>query len=1276
MVRKTNVKDKRPHIHVKVCGQRFHSLIDCGSQITAISLSSYNTLPPLSRPKLEPVSTPLQAANGTSIRTKGQVSKMPIIINGIRVETTLIVIDGLSKSFIVGADTIEKGNFIIDPTSKLKLRCKLPAISVDTKNILPFAETLIKASIPEKLINNMSMCVFMPKLQNMPSVLSNITPEGQITVLIQNLTNDTIKIKRREFLGHVIQTDHEDIITDITYKNISSINKQIPSQQIKLDHLSTNESKEISILIDKYPDVFSLDPNDIGHCTVLPQRLILKDSTKISCIPPYRIAPQLQPIVHAYVDKLYQAKVIQKSTSPFCSPLLLVKKAGSSPNQPLVEQYRVVHDFRKLNNNTIRDAYPLHNIHDLIDKVAGAKFWSVIDLSSGFWNQSLHKSSRPYTAFAVPGKGHYEYTRTAQGLANSPAAFQRLLDFVVQGLPGVYVYIDDVIVATNTMHSHVATLAEVFKRFRKYNLKCRPKKIQLLTKEINYLGYNLTQGKGIRAGEAKTNVIKNFKSPTDITEIRRFLGLCSFFRRTIPDFSTKAQPLTRLTRKDAEWKRGKLPEEAETAFQALKAELIKRPCLQPPDFTKSFILTVDASTKGLGAILSQEHGTTEHPIAYGSRALNDTEQKYAPFRLEYLALLWACKHFKPYLVGKRFQVRTDHKPLLSFNKEKGSVYDRYLLELSEFDFEMKYLPGNKMPADFLSRIEQSEQSEKKKADKEIHEITNVSQMINISSSQLKELQKQDKFIKALAIYLKYNSLPKHNVLREYVLKESKDAQIQEGIVKKGKQAFTPHGLKMNLIHLAHDTPMSGHFSTEKTLAKLNNWYWPEQKEDVKVYCRSCPVCLSNNPTALPIAALGKLQDAKDFNDRVHIDLLGPLPNNAGYKYVVVMVDAYSKFLQVAAATSKEMSEISQIFFNHWICSFGPCKQLVSDLGKEFKNQMFSLLSKQYGINQSFTTANHPMANGMAERAVQAVLSYVRKYVEENEWVHLLSTLTFAHNTTIRKPTGYSPYEAVFGRQTKMPCDLNDNRPNYSSNPLIDIHNTLHRIQTDIEHTQEKFYTSMKDYYDKRVRFHSIQEGDKVYVIRPHKGTQFQKFQHKFEGPYSVQHKTQNNNLHLQHCITKKPRVIHINNVKLLPFLHAFPEYSSELQKEGTQKESMQKESIKDKNPLLLDDTPLPHAKLKGQVAKGVKDVGNSPLLNRTHSPSPLPFSISGSSNAGSSNASSFNTPPITPPPVPVRPPIRHTRSTAGPLPENVLHTYPQERRTLTSKVKEFFSPKK
>ena len=1269
-------RDKRPHTTVKICGQKFHSLVDCGSQITAISSSSYNSLPLKSRPRLEPVTTPLTAANGTPIKAKGQVREMPIIVNDISVTITLIVIENLNKSVILGADTLKKGNFIIDATSNLQLKCKFPITSQESYSIAPHEEKLIRASVSSELANK--LCVFVPNRLNLLSALTEVTEKGGLNLLIQNNSEQTLAIHRRELLGHGLEVNKDSLISDVSYSSvINEISQQqkkkddklnLPSSQIKLDHISPKARISITDLVNNYPDIFSLNPNDIGHCKVLPQRILLKDPSKVACIPPYRIAPQLQPIVHAYVDKLYNAQVIQKSTSPFCSPLLLVQKAGSTADQPLVERYRVVHDFRKLNNNSIRDAYPLHNIHDLIDKVASAKFWSVIDLSSGFWNQSLHKDSRPYTAFAVPGKGHFEYTRTAQGLANSPAAFQRLLDYVVQGLPGVYVYIDDVIIATDTLQSHVETLEMVFQRFRKYNLKCRPKKIQLVTDEINYLGYNITQQDGIRAGKAKTKVIEDFKSPSDVTEIRRFLGLCSFFRRTIPAFSSKAQPLTRLTRKDAVWKKGKLPLDAEKAFECLKKELIKRPCLQPPDFTRDFILTVDASTKGLGAILSQkDKQNTEHPVAFGSRALNSAEQKYAPFRLEYLALVWACKHFKPYLVGKRFVVRTDHKPLLSFNKEKGSVYDRYLLELSEYDFEMTYIQGPKMPADVLSRIYPTkEEITVAENTKEIQEITNLGQYLNISSSQLKELQKQDKFIKALAIFLKFKSLPKNDVLRSYVERESREACIgPNDIVQRKGQAFAPHGLKMNLIHLAHDMPMSGHYSYEKTLQKLDNWYWPEKKADVQIYCRSCPVCMGNNAAKLPIAKLGKLPDATDFNERVHIDLLGPLPNNSGYKYVMVMIDAYSKYLQVAPAMTKEMNEISQIFLNHWICIFGPCKQLVSDLGKEFKNQLFSLLGKQFNINQAFTTANHPQANGMAERAVQAVISYIRKYTDTNEWVHLLPSMMFAHNTTQRKPTGYTPYEAVFGRKCLVPSSFQTQK-NYSSNPLIDVQNTLELIRKDLVSTQELYFKSMKDQYDKRARIKDIRPNDKVYVLRPHKGQQFQKFQSKFEGVFRVVKVTSNNNLHLEHVTTSKPKIIHVNNVKLLPFLHAFPEYSNNFPEDGqtTEKQKQHKHKMTPSSNLFLDDTPI-----ITPAKTAIQRSQRSRLSSSFHS-----FS-SGRNSPSSSSSSSGKNSPQQPSPV-ASPQMRSTRSRTGPLPEDILHTYPRERKSFATKFKNIFSPKK
>ncbi len=220
---------------------------------------------------------------------------------------------------------------------------------------------------------------------------------------------------------------------------------------------------------------------------------MLKDHTKISSTPPYRIPEHLQQVVQDYIKNLSNARIIRPSTSPFSSPLMLVKKMDASPEKPLLKQYRVVHDYRKLNDNTVRDCYPMRNLYELLDSVAQAKIWSVIDLSSGFWNQELTEKSKPYTAFGVPGHGHWEYNRSTQGLTNSPATFQRLLDFILKDLQGVYVYIDDIIICSNTHEEHLQLLQQVLQCFRHYHLKCKVSKMQIGTGEVNYLGHNISR---------------------------------------------------------------------------------------------------------------------------------------------------------------------------------------------------------------------------------------------------------------------------------------------------------------------------------------------------------------------------------------------------------------------------------------------------------------------------------------------------------------------------------------------------------------------------------------------------------------------------------------------------------------------------------------------------------------------------------------------------------------------------------------------------------------
>jgi hypothetical protein len=279
----------------------------------------------------------------------------------------------------------------------------------------------------------------------------------------------------------------------------------------------------------------------------------------------------------------------------------------------------------------------------------------------------------------------------------------------VQGIPRVHAYIDDVVLSHNTHNEHINALKQVFERFRKYKMKVKLSKLQIGTGKINFLGYEVSgdnkTGTTIRPGELKVQAIKNWQPPTSVQEVRQFLGLCSFFRRTIPKFAIIAAPLTRLTRKDSAWSKGVLPLAALAAFRALRAALCARPCLAAPDFKKEFIVTVDSSGLGFGGILSQvgDDGI-ERPIAYASRSLSEKEKGAAAYATEAAGLVWCFRAFRPYLIGAPFRARTDHKPLLQLNRVQGQTLSRLYAELEEFlPYTLEYLPGPKMPADGLSR---------------------------------------------------------------------------------------------------------------------------------------------------------------------------------------------------------------------------------------------------------------------------------------------------------------------------------------------------------------------------------------------------------------------------------------------------------------------------------------------------------------------------------------------------------------------------------------------
>ena len=1029
---------------------------------------------------------------------------------------------------------------------------------------------------------------------------------------------------------------------------------------------------------------FSLDPNDIGRCSAIRQSIHLKDVNKVACTPPYRTPFHLQPVVAEYVTKLLNTGVLQRSNSPFSSPLMLVRKANADSTKPLVEQYRVVHDYRRLNDNTIKDSYPLHNLYDLIDKVSQAKLWSVIDLSSGFWNQELDKASQKYTAFGLPGMGHFEYTRSAQGLCNSPPAFQRLLDFITKDLPNVYVYVDDVVICSNTHLDHCKTLKKLFERFIEFGLKCRLSKVQLGATEINYLGYNISHSNGIRPGLAKTIAVKNWKPPGTVKEVKQFLGLCSFFRRTIKNFAQIASALTKLTRKDSPWLSGPLPQAALESFCRLQKKLCERPCLTPVDFHKEFILTVDASSNGLGAILSQiDYKGVEHPCAYASTTLSESDKKKAPFHLEYQAMVWGCRHFKPYLAGRHFTIRTDHKPLLSLNKTQGANLDRLKMELQEFEpFTIQYIKGNSMPADGLSRQTES-----------------LSLSLNVNSSQLQDLQKQDVQAKALAIYLRYGSLPNRSPLRHFVLEQASHWIIKSGLLGTMRNdvflPYAPRSIRETLLRLCHDDKLAGHCGSQKMEQRLRqDWAWPNLHDDVKIYCRSCHDCNSTNypPHSRP-SPLEQMDPITYFNQKVHLDLLGPLPLSHGYRYLLVMVDSFSKWIELCPIQTKEMEEVSEAFFSTWICRHGVCTNINSDQGKEFLNRLFQKLSDRLSINHNFSSVAHPQSNGLAERQIRTTLAFLRKYLDgSNDWPLLLPYIASAHNTSVHSSTQYTPYMAVYARPARLPSSFGSPHT-YAADNLEQKLSLATRIQLDIIKRQQVQYASQKVQFDKRAKEKNVQIGDVVYVMRARKGTQFQKFQKLFEGPYRVMQRGMHNNVLVVPVNPQLKRSfwLHLNNLKLAPFSYQYhipvqtkPQSPSRPSHEPPQGRQRQFQPIPPPVllPTTLEDEPLPVS-----VGIPMSNVNISSGVTDTHMPIAqgglsLPVTEPAHEERGNNHddaPESHNTKPnegvgaaeAAPLPqkksTPVKRLLRSVAQKAGlTLPSSTLGTYPAERRPYGS----------
>lgn len=729
---------KRPHTSLPVVSRKSDALfvkatvfgidveclVDTGSTATILHADKYLEIPESVRPELHPPSSTLRMADGNLVTPLG-TANFPLVIDNKEYEQPVIVAN-IDEQFVLGFDFLAKYKCTIDAASRslqigqIPIQNKESLRSASTcrirvsENIVlpPYSETVIKGDIVGE--TTMTECVLEPcseKLAQKGVVIARSLvdiKQKSVPLRVGNFTNETVTVHKGTFAAvgeeiHHIETRDlkSESVCQIDQRatEVSDLNSNIPEHLADLlvssDSVLNEEQKlKFKNLLLRHKDVFAKSKCDLGVTNIVQHQINTGDSA------PIKQAPRRLPIlkretVKDEIDKMLQNGIIEPSTSPWASPIVLVTKKDGS--------VRFCIDYRRLNAVTHKDSYPLPRIDDSLDALRGSKWFSTLDLQSGFWQVPMKNSDAEKTSF-VTNVGLYQFKVMPFGLCNAPATFQRLMECVLSGLNFeiCLLYIDDIIVFSETFDQHIDRLSTVLDKLQSANLKISPKKCSLFQKEVSFLGH-IVSADGISTDPEKTKAIESWPEPKSVSELRSFLGTCAYYRRFIKSFSDIAKPLFKLTEKDSVfcWS-----EECQISFQTLKECLTSTPVLGYPDMNLEFVLDTDASAFCIGGILSQIKDGKEQVIAYFSKSLSRPERNYCVTRRELLAVVESVKHFHHYLYGRYFTIRTDHGALnwlMHFKNPEGQMA-RWMEVLSVYDFAILHRPGKSHGnADGLSR---------------------------------------------------------------------------------------------------------------------------------------------------------------------------------------------------------------------------------------------------------------------------------------------------------------------------------------------------------------------------------------------------------------------------------------------------------------------------------------------------------------------------------------------------------------------------------------------
>ena len=914
--------------------------------------------------------------------------------------------------------------------------------------------------------------------------------------------------------------------------------------------LSREQAARVGQLLEEYADVFSRGDTDLGRTGLVKHRIHTGDAAPIK-VPPRRIAPARRQEVEVAVKELWNQGVIEKSSSPWSAAIVPVRKKDGST--------RVCVDYRGLNAVTRKDSYPLPRIDATLDALVGASWFSTLDLKSGYHQVEMAEEDKEKTAFSY-GQGLWHFKVLSFGLVNAPATFERLMERVLDGLlwKSALVYLDDVLVYGSTFEETVSRLEEVLGRLRLANLKLSPKKCCLFQREVPFLGH-IVSGEGVRTDPEKVVVVEQWPVPKSVTEVRSFLGLCTYYRRFVKDFATIASPLHGLTRKGARYQ---WTQECQEAFQRLKDALVSAPVLPFPDPSKPYVLDCDASAVGMGAVLSQEHGGKEWVVGYFSQKFTVPEVNYCVTRKELLAIVRGITHFHPYLYGAKFKVRTDHAALRwlkSLRNPEGQLA-RWIGYIEQHDYEIEHRAGRvHNNADSLSRRPcEVECAHCKRREDGPSEVQCARVVVDRDDNKVYRLQREDAALGPVLRWMEEGSeKPPWERVAAYgpetkaLWQQWEALGVKEGVLHKKWessdgtsivwQVILPKKMREDVVREAHSGKVSGHFGVKKTYARLaQRAYWVGMRQDAKEWVKACEVCRAKmGPHRRGVAPLQLYQVGAPM-ERIAVDIAGPFPTTErGNRFILVVMDYFTKWPEAFPLPNHEATTVAEVLVTEVFARFGVPWELHSDQGREFESCVFREWCQLLGIRKTRTTPLHPQSDGMVERFNRTLVQQLAKYcaADQSDWDKQIPFLLMAYRSAVHEATGYTPSLLNTGREMCLPMDIMMGRPAHSNLPEVTatyVRNLKERLGGAYQQVRGNLTQAgevMKRRHDLRASLPIFQVGDRVWLHNPRRRKGLSpKLQSPWEGPYEVVDALSAVTFRIRRGPRSKPLVVHADRL--------------------------------------------------------------------------------------------------------------------------------------------------